>query len=1020
MKARFSLLLLVVTLSTFIVIQMLSQAETAVARQGTAVTETEAVQALAHGRLLAANSANQPVGGSESLVDASGRIPQPDFLSISTELTGTIAFASDRSGPFSVYAQNVVGDTAVPLVSGPSNNATPVWSPDGTKLVFASDRDSNFEIYVRLADGTEQRLTNHSADDFHPSWSPDGTLILFTSNRGGGYYQAYTMNQDGSNVQQVGVIANNVLYPRFSPDGSRIAFMRASIPIPACDWNWDIWVMDSTGGNQLGVTTNLGGDLYPNWTPDGRIIYASCRNFFSSNLYIVDPDSGAETQVTDWSGNELHGVYSPDEAHLAFNATLDGNYEIYIRTWADGTTFNLSQNPADDLTPDWDGQRIGPCTGANPSLQPVLLAPGWGAADTITDDNSGFKQMLPYLQNMGYRLGCNLFYAGETAANLDLYENAEVIRDDVCQAYAAIKEFNNAWNGRMDIIGHSFGGLRARAFLEDYRWYDGWGMNGVYCQPPYELPANEKLFVDNLFTLGSPHGGGTADLPGALFIGVLHLNPDDWASVLELLFVMPTFNELHEQPEGVCYRFVSGNAWEQQETHDWLGWLYSSTQEETPNDLGVYRWSVYAPPDNWPDQYDRVVRYDTIDMHGYFGLLAFIQSYVHPANTFDAVIKNILNHTETPCPANQPGSLRPAYPTEAPAIPMLVQAVDTITSGATVSGDFQLVEGGAATIYLDWPYDNLVLTLTDPAGNVWTPETAEGDPNADYLEMTVLSNVTAYVFTDTITGTWSYTITAGALSTEMPYRLVALPEREIMATAVATAWQPAGQPITITSTVQLADATPLLGVSLEAHISRPDGVVDVLSLFDDGAHQDGAANDGVYGNSYSTALHGRYVATVRANGTYEGQAYTRTADTLFTLAPHSAALSGQYSEQPQDDDGDGFYDWLDMTAGLAVNTDGTYQLAADLMTLEGEFVAHALAQADLAAGSAQLTLSFSGQAIAASGQDGPYWVSNVLLVDTDRGTVVVDRAENVYQTAAYDHTQFGTPPSIYLPIVIRR
>lgn len=1025
MKSRLGLMIVLMIGMLMVIYRQDATARAgAVPPAGTYVSEAEALQALAHGRLIPTAGAAQPDNSALQAESSFALISQPDSVGSLLTSTGDIVFASDRSGPFSIFIQNVGSNIANPLINSIGNDATPVWSPDGTQMVFASDRDGNFEIYIRHADGSEQRLTYNTSADIHPSWSPDGTRILFSSNRSGSYYQAYTMNPDGSNVQPVGVVNNNVLYPRFSPDGNRIAFMRASIAIPACDWNWDIWVMDSNGNNQVRLTTHLGGDLFPNWTLDGRIIYASCRNFFNSDLYIIDPDSGTQVQVTNWAGSdELHAVFSPDEQHLAFNATIDGNYEVYIAPLSTGVPTNLTQNPASDLTPGWQGYNIpDPCAGANPSLQPVLLAPGWGAANTIGQDTTGFKQMLPYFQNMGYRLGCNLFYAGETSASLDLYENAVVIRDSVCQAYSAVKEFNPYWNGRMDIIGHSFGGLRARAFLEDTRWYDGQGSNGVYCQQPYPLPANAKLFIDNLFTLGSPHGGGTIDLPGALFIGLGHLfNLDEWGSIGELLFAMPTFNELHEQPANVCYRFVSGNAWAQPQTHITLGWLYSPIQKLIPNDLGVYRWSVYAPPNFWPEQYSNVVRSNTVDMHGYFWLLPNIQSFFYPASTFIGVIHENLGASMSRCQPTQAANQAQTYALETPALPMLVFAVDTVGSDATASGGFQLVESGATTIYLDWPVGELGMSLLDPQGNSWTPETADGDPDVEYLEMTIMSNVTSYAFTNTLTGTWSYTITAGALPYEVPFRLVALPERSISAMAASVSWQRIGQPVVITGTVQLADNTFLPDATVVAHISRPDGTIDVLPLFDDGAHHDGAANDGVYGNQYSeTTWDGRYIVTVEVTGTYEDQAYARTADTLFTIAPNSASLAGQYSEQPQDDNGNGFYDWLDIHVGLMVHTTGAYFVAADLVTLDGEVVSRAQSHADLGGGASQMTLRFSGQAIADSGRDGPFWLTDVALVDVESGTVVVDQAINAYQTAAYSHKQFGKPPTVYLPFVTRR
>ncbi len=67
------------------------------------------------------------------------------------------------------------GSNQTRLTNNPSLDAFPVWSPDGTKITFASDRDGNPEVYVMDADGSNQtRLTNNPALDVYPSWSPVG------------------------------------------------------------------------------------------------------------------------------------------------------------------------------------------------------------------------------------------------------------------------------------------------------------------------------------------------------------------------------------------------------------------------------------------------------------------------------------------------------------------------------------------------------------------------------------------------------------------------------------------------------------------------------------------------------------------------------------------------------------------------------------------------------------------------------------------------------------------------------
>jgi dipeptidyl aminopeptidase/acylaminoacyl peptidase len=79
---------------------------------------------------------------------------------------GTIAFVSLRDGNSEIYAVNPDGTELNRLTNNPRSDRTPAWSPDGTKIAFASSRSGNFEIY---ADGTNVRqLTNHPAVDACP------------------------------------------------------------------------------------------------------------------------------------------------------------------------------------------------------------------------------------------------------------------------------------------------------------------------------------------------------------------------------------------------------------------------------------------------------------------------------------------------------------------------------------------------------------------------------------------------------------------------------------------------------------------------------------------------------------------------------------------------------------------------------------------------------------------------------------------------------------------------------------
>jgi Tol biopolymer transport system component len=171
-----------------------------------------------------------------------------------------IAFVSNRDGLAQIYVMNADGTNQIRLANA-AVEVEPSFGPDG-RIVFSSSSDlSNItrDIYVMNADGSNRtRLTTDGQGNSLPKFSPDGSKIVFASFRDGNY-EIYIMNSDGSNQTRLTNNSTPDIYSSFSPDGSKISF-RSSRAGDA-----EIFVMNADGTNQTQITNNSVPDEAPFW-----------------------------------------------------------------------------------------------------------------------------------------------------------------------------------------------------------------------------------------------------------------------------------------------------------------------------------------------------------------------------------------------------------------------------------------------------------------------------------------------------------------------------------------------------------------------------------------------------------------------------------------------------------------------------------------------------------------------------------------------------------------------------------
>lgn len=267
-----------------------------------------------------------------------------------------ILFTSTRAGGTDLFGMSPAGSSVARLTYFGYYGSEPAWSWDNMKVALIRPRkDANnvehADIFLMNADGTSKHWARSLPSGFdmrYPSWSPDGVHLVLAVMIGGKPYLA-TMNVTNGNMAFVTVggkvLAGNfpsydktgkkILYvngtgkliselnvatgftntlvlsayvmgvPRYSPDGTRIAFAQVVGP------NVDVYVKTLPAGAPQRLTTDPGYDGVPTWSPDGtRIAFQSSRSGHSQIYVMSASTGGGVTRITNTTSEEMNPAWS--------------------------------------------------------------------------------------------------------------------------------------------------------------------------------------------------------------------------------------------------------------------------------------------------------------------------------------------------------------------------------------------------------------------------------------------------------------------------------------------------------------------------------------------------------------------------------------------------------------------------------------------------------------------------------------------------------------------------------------
>lgn len=282
--------------------------------------------------------------------------------------TARLVFASDRTGNGDLYSLDGAGHLTR-LTDHPAGDWDPSWSPDGQRLAFTSHRDGQSDIWLMLADGSELRnLTQHRGWDYWPDWSPDGRQIVFVSERDGDA-ELFIQAVDSPSARQLTQNTDQDRLPAWSPDGSTIAFASVREGVEG------IYLIDADSGSEEALTRWPLRGTAPAWSPDGQqLAFVGWEESAQPGLYLFDLERQAASRIYDgptWLGSL---AWTPGGDWLVFTAWEGGSHDLFAASPDGRQVHRLTGHPAWDDFPavqPGSGQPFEPLTVPEPPVPPT-------------------------------------------------------------------------------------------------------------------------------------------------------------------------------------------------------------------------------------------------------------------------------------------------------------------------------------------------------------------------------------------------------------------------------------------------------------------------------------------------------------------------------------------------------------------------------------------------------------------------------------------------------------------------
>lgn len=258
---------------------------------------------------------------------------------------GEIAFLSNPNSNDDIYSGEIVVKNNIPelrnvkrLTTHSSQDLYPAWSPDGTEIAFMTTRSGPVAVWKMNADGSNQTdITSNLVERaMDPRWGSNGKIAILYINSD--YSGIGIIDSDGNSFTSVysepsaGYIPGS---PVWSPDCSKISFQKY------VEGNLEIFSMNADGSNLENITNHPAKDVRPIFMPDGKILFSSDRANPGQipeeyDLWLMNADGSNPIRLTTVPRKELNPELSPDEKYIVFTRFFGpfGNpSQLFLTEW---------------------------------------------------------------------------------------------------------------------------------------------------------------------------------------------------------------------------------------------------------------------------------------------------------------------------------------------------------------------------------------------------------------------------------------------------------------------------------------------------------------------------------------------------------------------------------------------------------------------------------------------------------------------------------------------------------------